>query len=87
MPITLNFPDGKNLGVTKQKLKVEAIFVNKKPLSFTTHIDFYDDEGNKFNIPISGTTDNSIFTIFNFIQRNQEEISLEVEAGKPIMLI
>ena len=26
LPITLNFPDGKNLGVTKQKLKVEAVF-------------------------------------------------------------
>ena len=44
LPITLNFPDGKNLGVTKQKLKVEAVFSNKKPLSFTTFIDFYDDE-------------------------------------------
>ena len=56
-------------------------------MSFTTHIDFYDDEGNKFSIPISGTTDNSIFTVFSFIQRNQEEIDLEVEPGKPIMLI
>lgn len=26
LPISLNFPDGKNLGVTKQKLKVEAVF-------------------------------------------------------------
>lgn len=67
LPITLNFPDGKNLGVTKQKLKVEAVFTNKKPLSFTTHIDFYDDEGNKFSIPISGTTDNSIFTVFSYM--------------------
>ena len=26
--------------------------------------------GNKFSIPISGTTDNSLFTVFSFIQRN-----------------
>jgi hypothetical protein len=77
LQITLKFPDGKNLGVTMQKLKVEAVFQNKKPLSFTTFIDFYDDEGNKFSIPISGTTDNSLFTVFSFIQRNQDEISLE----------
>ena len=32
-----------------------------------TFIDFFDDEGNKFSIPISGTTDNSIFTIFSFM--------------------
>lgn len=67
LPITLNFTDGRNLGVTKQKLKVEAVFINKKPLSFTTHIDFYDDEGNKFSIPISGTTDNCLNTIFPFM--------------------
>jgi hypothetical protein len=87
LPITLNFPDGKNLGVTKQKLKVEAVFSNKKPLSFTTFIDFYDDEGNKFSIPISGTTDNSLFTVFSFIQRNQDEISLEFGGNKPINLV
>lgn len=67
LPIELNFPDGSNLGVTKQKLKVEAVFTSSKPLSFTTFIDFFDDEGNKFSIPISGTTDNSIFTIFSFM--------------------
>lgn len=87
LPITLNFPDGKNLGVTKQKIKVEAIFTNKKPLSFTTYVDFYDDEGNKFSIPISGTTDNSLFTVFSFIQRNQDEISLEFGVNKPITMI
>ena len=86
LPITWNFPDGNNLGVTKSKIKVEAMFINSKPLSFTTHFDFYDDEGNKFSIPISGTTDNSIFTVFSFIQRNSEEYGLEVEEGKPIKL-
>jgi len=87
LPITLNFPDGKNLGVTKQKLKVEAVFSNKKPLSFTTFIDFYDDEGNKFSIPISGTTDNSLFTVFSYIQRNPDEISIEYGGNKPINLV
>ena len=50
-------------------------------------MDFFDDEGNKFSIPISGTTDNSIFTIFSFMQRNPDEIRLEVERDKPIKLI
>jgi len=63
------------------------VFTSSKPLSFTTFIDFFDDEGNKFSIPISGTTDNSVFTIFSFIQRNPDEIRLEAEPGKPIKLI
>lgn len=87
LPITLNYPEGQNLGVTKDKVKVEAVFQNAKPLSFTTHIDFYDDEGNKFSIPISGTTDNSLFTVFPYIQINIDEYQLEIEEGKPIKLI
>lgn len=63
------------------------MFTSSKPLSFTTFIDFFDDEGNKFSIPISGTTDNSVFTIFSFMQRNPDEIRLEAEPGRPIKLI
>lgn len=62
------------------------MFSNKKPLSFTTHIDFYDEEGNKFSIPISGTTDNSLFTVYSYMQRNIDEYGLEIEDGKPIMI-
>lgn len=86
LPIQINFVDGSNLGVTKEKVKIEAVFTNKKPLSFTTHIDFYDEEGNKFSIPISGTTDNSIFTCFSFLQRNSDEYGLEIADGKPIRI-
>lgn len=56
-------------------------------MSFTTFIDFYDDEGNKFSIPISGTTDNSLFTVFSYIQRNPDEISIEYGGNKPINLV
>lgn len=63
------------------------MFTSSKPLSFTTFIDFFDDEGNKFSIPISGTTDNSVFTIFSFMQRNPDEIRIEAEPGRPIKLI
>lgn len=67
LPVELKFPDGRNLGVTTGKVKIEAVFVSPKPLSFTTFIDFFDDEGQKFSIPISGTTDNSIFTVFSYL--------------------
>ena len=87
LPITIEFPEGQEIGVTKQKIKVEASFKFSTPLSFTTFIEFYDDEGNKFSIPISGTTDNSIFSVFSFMQRNYDEIDFSVEPGKPIKLI
>jgi hypothetical protein len=67
LPVELRFPEGHNLGLTKPKVKIEAVFSSPKPLSFTTYIDFYDDDSNKFQIPISGTTDNSIFTVYSYI--------------------
>ena len=73
--------------MTKQKVKVEASFTFSTPLSFTTFIDFFDDEGNKFSIPISGTTDNSVFSVFSFMQRNFEEIAYKAEPGKPIRIV
>ena len=47
---------------------------------------FVDDEGNKFSIPISGTTDNSLFTVYSFLQRHMDEIGYRQERGKPIKL-
>lgn len=87
LPIKIEFPEGAEIGVTKQKIKVEATFKFSTPLSFTTFIEFYDDEGNKFSIPISGTTDNSIFSVFSFMQRNFDEIAYKIEQGKPIRIV
>lgn len=57
----LKFPEGSTLGVAKNKLTVEVVFSNKKPLSFTTRVEFID-EARVYIIYISGTTDNCIFT-------------------------
>ena len=67
-------------------MKVEASFKFSTPLSFTTFIEFIDDEGKRFQIPISGTTDNSLFTNFSFIQRHIDECAYKVEPGKPIKI-
>jgi hypothetical protein len=48
LPVELRYPEGRNLGLTKPKVKIEAVFHSPKPLSFTTYIDFYDDDSNKF---------------------------------------
>lgn len=57
----MKFPEGITLGVAKSKLRVEVIFSCKKPLSFTTRVEFID-EARVYSIYISGTTDNCLFT-------------------------
>lgn len=81
IPLALNFPDGQSLGSTKQKIVVEVIYTGEKPFSFTSQLEFYDNEGNRFFIPVAGTSDNSLSTIYSFIQRHSEDITYEIDAN------
>lgn len=71
--VDIKYPEGKNLGVTRNRIKVEATFSSKKPLSFTTRVEFKDETGRVYPIYISGTTDNCLFTNFAYLQRFQKE--------------
>jgi len=86
IPISLEFPEGMNLGVTKGKLKVEAIFRSAKPISFTLEIHFRDDRNLIYPIKISGTADNCLFTNYPYIQRNFNEYRIIAEDYQPIRI-
>jgi hypothetical protein len=42
-------------------------FTATKCVSFTAKVDFFDGEGNVFSIPVSGTSENSILTVYPFL--------------------
>ena len=60
--------------------------MNNFPFSFTTQVDFLDDNGRNYSIPISGTTDNCLLTNYPFLQRNPGEYKLIASNDKPINL-
>jgi len=47
-------------------VRCDAIFQSTKPISFTTRIEFYDDMGTTYTIPVSGTTDNCLLTNYGY---------------------
>lgn len=51
-------------------------------MSFSAKIDFLDADGNRFSLPIAGTTDNSILTTFSFVQSNFENLTIVQKEGK-----
>ena len=65
--LRLVFPDKKNLGITNKKIRVIARFSHHKPLSFTRKVIFHAGPSTSYEIRISGTTDNSLFTNYPFI--------------------
>lgn len=60
--LSLAFPDGKNLGITRNKLKIEVSFSSPKPVSFTVRLELYDESDRCYDITLSGTADNSLLT-------------------------
>ena len=77
VPISVRFPEGQALGSTRQRIPVEVSFTSKKPISFTSLLEFMDSEGNRFSLPVAGTSDNSLLTCFPFLLRHNEELYFE----------
>ena len=59
VPLKLSFPERMLIGLSKERLLVEVSYTSSKPMSFTAKIDFLDADGNRFSVPVTGTTDNS----------------------------
>lgn len=72
------FPEGKILKPDGEKLTCLVKFTNSttpaKPVSFTVRIPFLDSEGNKFYLPIHGTSCTSILTNMTYMWMHQPEI-------------
>eukprot|EP00762_Andalucia_godoyi_P000316 ANDGO_03161.mRNA.1 hypothetical protein H310_00289 len=88
IPLFIKFPEGSVLDRTRLQIPVEVSFCAKKPTSFTAKIDFFDNEGNKFSIPISGTTDNSLCTIFPYVYGHREAVRVASDSFEsPVLLL
>jgi hypothetical protein len=77
--IQLNFPEGKNLGITRQKIKVEVSWKFPKQMSFTIKLEFSDDMNRSYVVPISGTTDNSFFTNYAYFLRSEGRYKVDIK--------
>jgi len=87
VPISLNFPEGQSVGIAKERLPVEVTFTGRRPMSFMSKIDFYDEDDNKFSVPVYGTADNSMLSVYPFVCAHESEFSLFAKESKPILLL
>lgn len=68
--VKIVFPEGNNIGITRQKLKIDLVWKYHRPISFCLKLEFTDDLNRTFVIPVSGTTDNCILTNYTYFLRN-----------------
>ena len=80
----VNFVNGNHLNASKNLCIVEISFIAKSPVSFTTRIDFEDNNKKAYSITVSGTADNFLFTNFfpglskSFSLKKSERNKMEV---------
>lgn len=86
VPMEVSFPEGTLIGIAKDKLPVVVTFSSSKPLSFTANIDFMDEDGKRYSLPVTGTTDNCLLTNQAFIAANASGLILTAPEGAPVML-
>ena len=67
LPLSFGFPEGSLIGIAKEKLPVTVSFTGSRPTSFTANVVFLDEEGKRFSLPITGTTDASLLTVKPFM--------------------
>merc|ERR1719262_502269 len=83
IPLTMNFPEGQQVGITKPKIPVEIFFQSNKPISFCAKLEFLDNDTGSYTLPISGTTENCILTCHSYLHHNADYYTLE---GNPVQL-
>ena len=68
LPLSFDFPEGSLIGIAKEKLPVTVTFTGTRPTSFTANVVFLDEDGKRFSLPITGTTDASVLTVKSFLE-------------------
>jgi hypothetical protein len=67
LPLEISFPDGEELSSTRDRIRVLVCTKSDAPISWNGNIDFFDTDGEKFSIMITGCSDSCLFTNYNFL--------------------
>jgi len=68
IPLNIQFPESNELGLTRDKCLLVISAKSDRPVSWSGKIEFYDNDGEKFALDISGCADSSMLTAFPFVR-------------------
>ncbi|XP_077000992.1 cilia- and flagella-associated protein 47 isoform X2 [Tamandua tetradactyla] len=88
-PLSVKFPNGKeitgSLDGSNTVLICHLSFKSFRPVSFFTSVLFYDDQRNRFSLPVTATADNCILTIYpymaNYLDNQKIILKTDMDRG------
>ena len=84
IPVKLDYPEKtKAVNISKKDLKLEAVFKSNKPINMTGALEFTQADliNQPDTIDVSAVADNCILTVYSYILRYRDEITLQAANG------
>ncbi len=83
--VDVEFPDGKEIGVTKTRLKVNVSSKSAVPMSWSGIIEFIDTKGEKFGVTVSGCSDNCLLTNSDYVRTHSSQFGFVGLENQPAL--
>jgi hypothetical protein len=84
VPLDVLFPDGKSIGVSQQEVRVMLAWKSDTATSWVGKVEFFDADGEKFCLEVSGCADNSILSNHAFINTYGDRYGFVQTENQPI---
>lgn len=72
-PVTVSFPEGRLIGLAKERLPVDITVAGSRPLAFSAVVDFLDEEGRAFGLRVTAAVDSCCLSTAPFMQVGQAQ--------------
>eukprot|EP00981_Chlorochromonas_danica_P012362 scaffold4845_cov159-Ochromonas_danica.AAC.14 len=87
VPLEISYPDGNQLGIMIEKVRVTVSVKVDQPVSWNGKLEFYDQDGERFYISISGCSDNCLLTNYSFIKDYSSDYGFVGLDGYPVSFL
>jgi len=87
IPLLITFPEGSELGLTRSSTKMIISCKADVPTSWSGKIEFYDTDGERFSIEVSGCTDNSLFMNYSFVRNYSDRYGFVAFENEPVQFL
>ncbi|KAH8082149.1 hypothetical protein JL720_8676 [Aureococcus anophagefferens] len=79
--LTVDFPEGRALGVATPRLCVVISFCADAPVSFAAALQLLDSDGNAYTVPIAGAADNCLLSTHAFLAAYKRDYAFHHREG------
>ena len=79
--LTVDFPEGRALGVATPRVPVVISFCSDAPVSFATALQLLDSDGNAYTVPIAGAADNCLLSTHAFLAAYKRDYAFHHREG------